>query len=279
MNRSFKMFLSLVSLLMFGGVVMPVAANAQLKPCLTTVPAPPYKIFVDGMRKCTSTGDTENIQDLKKRIGVAVSNNLAEIKIQLLETKLKQQKSLPDIQVIPCDDVRFPSSTAAFSDAELRTLAESRVLLEIWGDVLSAEKGTAYLGYALAPAFKVQLPSVYSIRQNIAPSSTSGEELFKENKELKAYAQMVVGIQFYRNDDFDVAIGYLCGGALKLERALAERPQLTSADERLFKLEQQKLISGVRALATDAIHQAGQRPESSISAVSGGSASCPVKEN
>jgi hypothetical protein len=260
-------------------LMLPVSALSQLKPCSSTIPAPPYKVFVDGMRVGPSLIQTEKVKNLKARIGAAVENNLAEIKLQLLDTELKQQKTLPEIRVIPCDDTRFPTGISAFSAKEMKGLSESRVLLEIWGDVLNPDEGTAYMGYALAPAFKMQLPAVYSIRENIGQSSASAEQLFRENRILKAYAEVVVGIQFYRNDDFDAAAGYLCGGALKLEKTIAARPTPVTSEEQLFVKEQQKLISGVRDLGGDAIKRAAQSPASSITAVSAGASTCPAKEN
>jgi hypothetical protein len=258
-------------------VAVSISAVSQLQPCSHSIPAPPYKVFVDGVNLPASGADAT--KNLKKRIGAAVENNIAEIKMQLLDTQLKQQKTLQEIRVITCDDARFPSGIAEFSDREMRTLADSRVLLEIWGDVLSADEGTAYMGYALAPAFKVKLPAVYSIRENLGQTSTSAEQLFKENKALKAYAEVAVGIQFFRNDDFDAAVGYLCGGALKLERALAARPAAHTPDEQLFVREQRQLIDGVRALGGQAIQKASERPDSAVKAVAGTANVCPAGGN
>jgi hypothetical protein len=254
------------------------AAMAQLKPCKASVPPAPYKVFVDGMRVGPSLVDTDEIKNLKARIGVAVENDLAELKLQLMDTELKQQKTLPEIRVIPCDGLRFPGDLSDFTSKEMTGLSDSRVLLELWGRILSSKDGTAHLGYVLTPAYKVQLPAVFSIRQSIGKATTSPEQLFHENKMFKGYAELVVGIQFYRNDDFDAAAGYLCSGALKLETTLKSRPAPITPEEKLFERQQQQLIDGVRAIGADAIRRAAQSSSSSISAVSVGPAACPAKE-
>jgi hypothetical protein len=129
----------------------------------------------------------------------------------------------------------------------------------------------------------MNLPAVHTVRENLGKSSASGDDtnLLQEDKFLKAYAEIVVGIQFYRNDDYDAAIGYLCGGAMQLQQAMDHHPQSHDPQELLFKTDQQKLIAGVRALAKGAIVKSRNQQASKVSAVSGGETdiSCPGGEN
>ncbi len=225
----------------FAMLLLSCCAEAQLIPCSSVGGTGPYKIFVDEVKTLSGTPASPTL--LKSLSG------LRDFLVTDLNTLTAGQAS-----VRRCND-RFPQDPGDFDDAELNSLDNLRVLLEVWGAVQDPVRERGILGFVLVPARPLAPPAVYVVRRD-------GRDFLAQAKrgtELRVFAPLALGIRAYQNRRYEESVPLLCQGAHELD-TLLKKP--ASAADAPLRADQQTLLTKVRTVIDDAITRARSNPES-----------------
>lgn len=251
----------------FTGLLLALFATpgaTALDPCTTKSDPGSYMIYVDPVT-FASAGANQGI--FLDRLRFAVESNVKELRQKLLADR-SRVPNMPQVVVIPCDPLRKPQQRADFTKTELKTLDQFGVVLELWGLVLDTN-GHGQVGYALVSATSQKLanPAIYTVDRVLGSNAESVQKAFSKDPVLIAYATIAVGTRMFQNRDFSSASSYLCTGAVKLSKVVAD-VQKTNNDV-IFVTEQKTLLAATLDLRNKALQAAGTPPSSE--------STCPVE--
>jgi hypothetical protein len=199
------------------GLIIPVAASAQLRPCTQT--ATGDKVYLDDVR-ARSAQDAAALDTLVRRVGYKVAANLAAL----------EARSGPGLRVLSCT-ARFPNGDADFTPTLSKNLTTEKVLLEVWSEVHREvdDAGDPFLvvdlSVALVPMLAKPQPGtpggVVRFQTRFKPGASVVQVLkgIEAREELWGLARVSAGMRSYGLGQYKVASAILCEGVRSL-RAL-----------------------------------------------------------
>lgn len=188
-------------------LAFPSFSRAQLKSCSMPGSASEYKIYVDDVRFPTSTVPLR----LRKR-----ADFLRNAFFNDLSSTLQDRASIKR-----CDG-RFPLDTSDFDDTQVDSLNDLRVVLEMWTAVRDQVTADGEFGFVLVPARSFAPPAVFVVKDNFQRDVNS---ILKRNKQLQAFAPVVLGTRYYQNHSYLDALPLLCQGRTQLQAMISGPPQ------------------------------------------------------
>jgi hypothetical protein len=230
-------------------------AQAQLTNCRDPGPPEAFKIFVDEVRTAGNSAGSAKVQEKLQSIHRFLSENL-------------KAASGDNASVRDCGK-RFPSDPSDFDGTEFDGLDNLRVVLEVWGVLDDAAKGSGSIGFALVPARPLAPPAVY-----VVPSANLLNSL-RQGKQMSAFAPLVLGIRQYQNKNYADAVLLLCTGTQQLDSVLHGQAGL---GDTAFRARQRELMRKVREITDSAIREAKKTPDSPYQVwtpASDGTFACP----
>jgi len=251
----------------FTGLLLALFATpvaSALDPCTTRSDPGSYMIYVDPVTLASAGANQDTFLN---RLRFAVESNIKELRQKLLADR-SRLPNMPHVEVIPCNPLRKPQQRSDFTKTELKTLDQFGVVLELWGLVLDTN-GRGQIGYTLVSATSQKLadPAIYTVDRVLGSNAESVQKAFSKDPVLVAYATIAVGTRMFQNSDFSSASSYLCTGAVKLNKVVADA-QKNNIDM-IFVTEQKTLLAATLDLRKKALQAAGPPPSSE--------STCPVE--
>lgn len=122
-----------------------------------------------------------------------------------------------ELKVLRCEG-RRPRGESDFTPDLINVLQDREVILEVWGNVLSATNSKArgceaLVGYALIPVrSRDRTVGIYEVEHSSAVAGPSDRllDLFRRNNELLGFAAVSVGLHRLQAKKYDQARRYFC---------------------------------------------------------------------
>jgi hypothetical protein len=201
MNELSKIF----SVLLAGVVALaaPCFLQGQLISCSTPGSTDEYKIYVDDVRLPAAGVSLR----LRKRADFLRNAFLADL-----------NNTLQDRAAVKRCNGRFPLDKSDFTDTQVDSLSNLRVVLEVWTAIEDQATAAGEFGFVLVPARSIAPPAVFVVKDNFQRDVNS---ILKRNKQLQAFAPVVLGTRYYQNQKYLEALPLLCQGHTQLQAVIA----------------------------------------------------------
>jgi hypothetical protein len=181
------------------------------KPCQP--PDAAYKIFFDPVRPFDTDSPPGGVKRLRGYLSTSLKRHLESLRVER-----------PELLPVPCA-LRAPESSD-FDSNQVEWLNNRKVVMELWGTIDDAgkKKYDANVNVAVIPASVVTLaksnpPVIFTLTQRVRESATPDEllDVFKEYRQVSAYALIGVGLRAKEEPNWDSAYDYLCKGKAELQ--------------------------------------------------------------
>jgi len=197
----------------------PCRLHGQLIDCSMRGSAEEFKIYVDDVR-VPDTGVPRLLRQRANFVHDAFFNDL--------------NSALQDQASVKLCKGRFPLEKSDYDDTQVDSLNNLRVVLEVWTAIEDQTTANAEFGFVLVPARSIAPPAVFVVKDNLKRDFNS---ILKRNKQLQAFAPVVLGTRYYQNHSYPDALPLLCQGRTQLQ-ALISGP---SQDAQLLQREKDLL--------------------------------------
>ena len=104
---------------------------------------------------------------------------------------------------------RKPREKSEYDDAQINSLDNLRVVMEVWGAIENQSTGDGEFGFVLVPTRSIAPPAVFVVKDNFNGKLDS---ILKRNKQRQAFAPVVLGTRYYQNHNYLEALPLLCQG-------------------------------------------------------------------
>ena len=226
-------------------VCPPLWLRAQLIDCSMSGSAEEYKIYVD---------------DVNVPPGVEVP------KVLLKRANLLRDTFLRDLNVTLQDQAsakrclgRKPREKSEYNDAQINSLDNLRVVMEVWGAIENQSTGEGEFGFVLVPTRSIAPPAVFVVKDNFNGKLDS---ILKRNKQRQAFAPVVLGTRYYQNHKYLDALPLLCQGRTQLQVMISE----PGSDSQLVQ-RGKNLIAKLDGVIDDSYRQAKASGEPQFAAL------------
>jgi hypothetical protein len=236
---------------------MSVSSVAQLIDC--TMPGSPdeYKIYVDDVR-FPGSNVPPRLRSRAQYLRTALFNELSN--------------SWQDHASVKLCDRRFPNDAAEFDDTQVGSLNNLRVVLEVWTAIDDVAAADGEFGFVLVPERSILPPAVFVVRDRFQGDVNS---ILRRNKELQAFAPIVLGTRLYQNQSYINALQFLCEGHTQLQSTVLR--QGSGPNSQLLQRERD-LLAKLDTVIDDSYKQAKASGEPQFSALTpdlNGQYTCP----
>lgn len=208
---------------------------AQLIDCTMSGSPDEYKIYVDDVR-LPASNVPPRLRNRAQYLRTALFNELSN--------------SWQDHASVKRCDRRFPNDAAEFDDTQVGSLNNLRVVLEVWTAIDDVAAADGEFGFVLVPARSMIPPAVFVVKDK---SQGDVNLILKRNKELQAFAPIVLGTRLYQNHSYIDALQFLCQGHTQLQSTVLR--QASGANSQLLRREKDLLVT-LDAVIDDSYKQA-----------------------
>jgi hypothetical protein len=242
---------------LLAATAMSISSAAQLRDCTTPGSPDEYKIYVDDVR-LPSSNIPARLRSRAQYLRNALFNEL-------------NNSWQDDASVKRCDG-RFPNDVAEFDDTQVGSLNNLRVVLEVWTAIDDVAAADGEFGFVLVPTRSILPPGVFVVKDKFEGDVNV---ILKRNKELQAFAPIVLGTRLYQNHSYIDALQFLCKGHTQLQSTVSR--QASSSNSQLLQRERD-LLAKLDVVIDDSYKEAKASGEPQFAALSpdlSGQYTCP----